>query len=68
MSLKAFHLVFIVLSIVFAIIIGVWGVVNYGSSGKIAELALGIVSLVGAVGMSVYLYFFLRKFKHISYL
>ena len=61
-------MVFIVLSIVFAIIIGVWGVVNYGSSGKIAELALGIVSLVGAVGMSVYLYFFLRKFKHISYL
>ena len=61
-------MVFIVLSIMFAIIIGVWGVVNYGSSGKIAELALGIGSLVGAVGMSVYLYFFLRKFKHISYL
>jgi hypothetical protein len=29
---------------------------------------LGVFSLVGTVGMSVYLFFFLKKFKHISYL
>ena len=68
MSLKAFHLIFIVLSILFSLVFGIWAVVNYSSSDKMAELILGITSLFGSVGMSIYLYFFLKKFKHISYL
>ena len=36
MSLKAFHLVFIILSILFTLMFGVWGVVNHDSSGKTA--------------------------------
>ena len=68
MSLKAFHLVFIILSILFTLMFGVWGVVNHGSSGKTAELGLGILSLVGTVGLSVYLRYFLKKLKHVSYL
>jgi len=47
---------------------GIWGVVNHGSSGKTAELVMGVLSLIGTVGLSIYLYFFLKKFKHISYL
>lgn len=68
MSLKAFHLIFIVLSILFSLVFGIWAVVNYSSSDKMDELILGIISLFGSVGMSIYLYFFLKKFKHISYL
>ena len=68
MSLKAFHLIFIVLSILFSLVFGIWAVVNYSSSDKVEELILGIISLLGTVGMSIYLYFFLKKFKHISYL
>ena len=68
MSLKAFHLVFIILSIMFTLMFGIWGVGNHGSSGKTAELVMGILSLIGTVGLSIYLYFFLKKFKHISYL
>ena len=68
MSLKAFHLVFILLSILFSLVFGIWAIVNYGSSEKIAELIIGIISLLGTVGMSVYLYFFLKKFKHVGYL
>ncbi|MAE32333.1 MAG: hypothetical protein CMO43_12230 [Verrucomicrobiales bacterium] len=64
MSLKAFHLVFIILSILFSFVFGIWGVMN----GGMAELVMGILSLVGTVGMSVYLVFFLKKFKHVSYL
>jgi len=64
MSLKAFHLVFILLSILFSFVFGVWGVMNGGT----AELVMGIVSLAGTVGMSIYLVFFLKKFKHVSYL
>ncbi len=68
MSLKAFHLVFIILSILFTLMFGIWGVVHHGSSGKTGELVLGILSLAGAVGMSVYLRYFLKKLKHVSYL
>jgi len=49
-------------------VFGIWAIVNYGSSEKIAELILGVVSLSGSVGMSFYLYFFLKKFKHVVYL
>ena len=68
MSLKAFHLIFIVLSILFSLVFGIWAIVNYSSSDKLDELIFGIISLFGSVGMSIYLYFFLKKFKHISYL
>tara|TARA_Y100000766_G_C18719502_1_gene513162 strand:- start:513 stop:719 length:207 start_codon:yes stop_codon:yes gene_type:complete len=68
MSLKAFHLVFILLSILFSLAFGIWAIVNYSSTEKIAELILGVVSLLGSLGMSVYLYFFLKKFKHVDYL
>jgi hypothetical protein len=64
MSLKAFHLVFILLSILFTFVFGIWGVVNGGTS----ELVMGVLSLIGTVGMSVYLFFFLKKLKHVSYL
>jgi len=68
MSLKAFHLVFIILSILFTLMFGVWGVVNHDSSGKTAELVMGIISLAGAIGLSLYLRYFLKKLKHVSYL
>ena len=68
MSLKSFHLVFIILSILFSFVFGIWAVFNYGSSDKIAELVLGIISLIGSVIMTIYLFFFLKKFKHISFL
>lgn len=47
---------------------GVWAVVNHSSSGETAELVMGIISLVGTVGLSVYLRYFLKKLKHVSYL
>ena len=68
MSLKAFHLIFIIISILFTLMFGIWAVVSHGSSGKTAELVLGILSLVGTVGLSVYLRYFLKRLKHVSYL
>ena len=47
---------------------GVWAVVNHSSSDEMAELVMGIISLVGTVGLSVYLRYFLKKVKHVSYL
>ena len=68
MSLKAFHLVFIILSILLTLMFGIWGVVNHGSSGKTAELVMGIISMVGTIGLTVYLRYFLKRLKHVSYL
>lgn len=68
MSLKAFHLVFVILSILFSLVFGIWAVLSYVSSGETSKLVLGIISLAGTVGMSIYLFFFLKKFKHVSYL
>ena len=68
MSLKAFHLIFIILSIFFTLMFGLWAVVNHSSSGETAELVMGIISLMGTVGLSVYLCYFIKKLKHISYL
>ena len=37
-------------------------------NGGTSELVMGVLSLIGTVGMSVYLFFFLKKLKHVSYL
>ena len=37
-------------------------------SGGTSELVMGVLSLIGTVGMSVYLFFFLKKLKQVSYL
>ena len=63
MSLKAFHLLFVIVSILFTLLFGVWAVINYSSSEKLDELILGIVSLVGTVIMSIYLFYFLKKLR-----
>lgn len=59
MSLKAFHIFFIALSIILAIGCAVWAFVN-GS-----EPIFGIASAIVAVGLIVYGGFFLKKAKGI---
>ena len=69
MSLKAFHLVFIVASILLAIGFGVWSFLNYASpQGSTSDLVVGIVSGVIALGLVGYEIYFLKKLKNVSYL
>ncbi len=68
MSLKAFHVVFVAMCVVFATGFGFWAVRNYGSSGEVASLVWGIGSFAGAVGLCIYGVWFLRKLKGVSYL
>ena len=69
MSLKAFHIVFIVASTLLAFGFGVWGIRAYASGqGSAMELSLGVASLVLGLGLIWYGKYFLRKLKHISYL
>ena len=68
MSLKAFHIFFMVVSILMSAGTGVWGLISYGRHGRSDHLALAVVSLVAACLLAVYARWFLRKLKNVSYI
>jgi hypothetical protein len=69
MSLKAFHLVFIIASIMLAFGFGAWALMNYASPHGVAwDLVWGVAGLVVGVGLVVYEIYFLKKLKNVSYL
>ena len=66
MSLKAFHIFFISLSIVLSIGVGSWGVSNYLAEGGAGSLALGIVFCITGLALVIYGRGFLRKMREIE--
>lgn len=68
MSLKAFHVVFVALSVLCALGFGAWSVAEYLRSGHGSVLALGILGFVAAAALVFYGFWFLRKLKNVSYL
>ena len=68
MSLKAFHIVFIVASSALAFGFGAWALHEYRIGGEKSLEILGIGSLVVGAALIVYGKYFLKKLKHISYL
>ncbi len=58
MTLKWFHIVFITLSMLLSIGVGVWGLFNN-------FLVLGVLSLAGSAGLCVYGPYFLRKARQL---
>ena len=67
MSLKAFHIFFMVVSIIMSLGTGAWGFYSYGQHGGADHLAIAIVSLAAACLLAVYARWFLRKLKNVSY-
>ena len=68
MSLKAFHIVFVSMSILCLLGFGFWAINAYFEFGETLNLGLGIVSFVGCGVMVVYGKWFLKKLKGWSYL
>ncbi len=68
MSLKTFHIIFIVLSTVLAVGLGVWATRDFAQSGSWAHLSLGVGSFIASVVLVCYGIWFLRKLRHVSYL
>lgn len=68
MSLKAFHIVFVVASILLSFFFGGWLLHDYLATREAAELIVGILSILGGLGLIAYGKSILRKLKHISYL
>jgi hypothetical protein len=68
MSLKAFHLVFIVASTLLAFGVAAWSLKIYTDGRQWMDLAFGVGSAIAGIGLILYGRYFLKKLKHISYL
>ena len=68
MSLKAFHIFFIVVSTALCVGLGVWATQEFARSESWVDLALGVGSFVGSILLACYGVWFLRKLKGVSYL
>lgn len=68
MSLKAFHVVFILVSIALAGGVAGWSWAQVSDGAGAGTVALGLAAVAAAVGLLVYLVRFLKKMKDVSYL
>jgi hypothetical protein len=68
MSLKAFHIVFIVVSVLTAFGFATWLIDGYLKSHAAGQLIGGLLSILVGAGLIVYGIRFLRKLKHVSFL
>ena len=68
MSLKAFHVVFVIASILLAFGIAAWSLVNFSDGGRTGDLIYGLASGVAGAALIAYGVYVLKKLKHISYL
>ncbi len=68
MSLKTFHIFFIVVSMALCVGVGVWATQDFARTGNGAHLALGVGSFIGSLLLACYGVWFLRKLKGVSYL
>ena len=65
MSLRAFHIVFVTLSIVLEAFVAAWANREYRVDGAALYLVAAIVSLLLGGGLAVYLAAFLRKTRNL---
>ena len=68
MSLKAFHIVFVIASILLAFGFGAWSYFDYRDQGTTADLIYAIGSTLAGIILVIYFRVVLRKLKNISYL
>ncbi len=68
MSLKTFHIVFIILSALLLCGMTAWLIVGGLRTGNALSISGGVLSLVCAAALVVYGVRFLRNFRHVSYL
>lgn len=54
MSLKAFHIVFVIVTVVLSLYVALWGIREFADQRNTGALALGLVFLAAAIGLMVY--------------
>lgn len=68
MSLKAFHVVFIAVSVMLCLGLAAFAFGNFRAFGNGSDLGWALGALGSAAGLLVYGRYFLRKLRNISYL
>ena len=68
MSLKTFHIVFIIVSILLGFGVGSWCVVRWHNGEGASFLGLGIVFLISGIVLLAYSRHIMRKLEKYSYL
>ena len=68
MSLKAFHIFFVTVSVLLAFGFAVWCFVSFAQLHHWLDLVWGVLSLGAGVGLIYYGRYVLRKLKDIPYL
>lgn len=66
MSLKAFHIFFILVCITLALSLGAWGVRDYSMTNAAGNLMIGLASFAAGVFLIVYLFWFFNKSKGLT--
>ncbi len=66
MSLKAFHLVFIIASIVLSFVVGAWGMQQYRLQESATGLMLAIGFYITGVLLVIYAIRFVRKVRELG--
>jgi hypothetical protein len=65
MSLRIFHIVFVTVSVMLALFVGIWGIRAYLATREAGWLALGIVFLASGAVLVVYGKRVFRKLKEL---
>ena len=66
MSLRIFHVIFIIASIVLSLFVAVWAVREYQATHSIGALGLGVVFVVAGFAMVAYGLRWFKKLKELS--
>ena len=66
MSLRIFHVVFIIASIVLSLFVAVWAIREWQATHSAGALALGIVFVVAGLAMVIYGQRWFKKLKDLS--
>ena len=66
MSLKAFHILFVTVSVILAVGFGFWCVREYQFRSDVTALLLGAASFAAAIALIVYGRWFLRKLRGVG--
>ena len=54
MSLRAFHIVFVIVTIVLSLCVALWGIREYTQEQSVSALTLALLFLAMAVGLMIY--------------
>ena len=63
MSLKVFHIVFVIATVILSLFVALWGIRTFAQERSVGGLTLGIVFLVTAVAGMIYGRRVYAKFK-----